>query len=136
MLKKAAVFLAAFILISCLWAFNKEPIFDEYAENYKICLGDGASSAEFVDVSKRQYAFYDEIRGESCIIDEMDAEKFFDEFGAKILFTEQTEQQISYYGYCPKIKRSVIICGKRVNVHLSLSKNRAVVGSPIIYGSF
>ena len=63
-------------------------------------------------------------------------EELLDFFNAKLIFTESTMEGISYYAYSKDLKRSTILNGKRINLHVHYSGKNVVVGTPIIFGSF
>ena len=42
----------------------------------------------------------------------------------------------SFYAYSKKLGKSVVINGKKINLHIAVAEDSAVVGTPIIFGGF
>lgn len=81
------------------------------------------------------------VRGESvCFTLNEEAEPFVfalvEEYNGKILFTEEVCGTRSYYAYVPTWKSGVAVNGVNVNLHIAVSENRCVVGTPVIFGGF
>ncbi len=77
------------------------------------------------------------VRGESVsIAAETSLEEVLSAFCAEVLFCEEAEGVTSYYCYSPTIKNGVAVKGVFVNLHVAISTERCVVGSPLIFGSF
>ena len=86
----------------------------------------------------KDYRFIKDVTGESVKISNLgfDVNEFFEKYNAKIVFTETTDGVVSYYGYSKDIKYQTTIGGKRINLHVAVTKDSVTVGAPIIYGSF
>ena len=138
MLKKAFFLLLAFVVIVVLWATNCVPLFKEVANKYELYISEHSSNALSVEVQKHEFPFVKNVTGESCkiAVEKFCLVEFFEDFNGEILFIEQTEEGVSYYGYSPLIKYRKQLRGEIINLHVFISKEQVTVGSPIIYGSF
>ncbi|MBO5926155.1 MAG: hypothetical protein J6Q38_01165 [Clostridia bacterium] len=65
-----------------------------------------------------------------------DYEKLIKNLNAKLVIKENLDGLTCFYYYSKKLPEVEIIKGKKVNLHIAVSNNRTVIGSPIIYGSF
>ena len=117
---------------------TQNPLFYGYGDTFEISTRSYSSNAILYNVNERQYRFTVNRTGESCEIftDEISVEKILEDFSAKLVFVEETARQTSYYAYSSKIKYLKILDGKKVNLHISISKERVKIGSPLIFGSF
>ena len=59
-----------------------------------------------------------------------------EKYSATVLFQEEGEGCVSYYCYSPKLKRSVQLDGKTVNLHIVEYDDGLRLGSPIIFGGY
>lgn len=57
-------------------------------------------------------------------------------YRAQILFTEETEGLISFYGYSPLLPDGIFLSGEKINLHIAVRENRVAVGTPIIFGGY
>ena len=78
------------------------------------------------------------LQGESvCFkLDKGVIEKILKEYKAKCVVKECGKDFYTEYYYSNKIPYNRLIGGVKVNLQVAYSQNTAVVGSPIIYGSF
>ena len=81
------------------------------------------------------------VRGESvCFGHEQDqkalVKRIFEEYGAKILFTESVCGVTSYYGYGAELGEPIFLGDIAVNLHVAVTESRCAVGTPIIFGGF
>ena len=77
------------------------------------------------------FSFAESDGGRDALIEEI-----VRQLGAEIIFEEEVNEVISYYCYTPIFLESLILQGKRINLHVAISKARCVVGTPIIFGGF
>lgn len=135
MLKKfyAVIFAAAFTI--ALTIFNNPPAFENYAEERTVYVSDSSSS---IFEKYPQFSFVNRQKGESCKIpvDNFDLQAFITEFCAEKVMTEKSADTVSYYFVSPKLKNCVTVNGKKINVHIAINDEYAVIGSPIIYGGY
>ena len=95
--------------------------------------------------TKSELGFFDcfKVKGESVSLrvenaDEEFIKKLFAEYGATLVFKEETGDVVSYYGYTQKWNEKVEMDGACINLHVAMQKNgdRVSVGSPMIFGGF
>ena len=78
-----------------------------------------------------------DLKGESVEFSKIeDAKRLIVNLRAKKILVEKTNDIYCEYFYSPYIPYSVWIKGNRINLHISYGKDKTVVGSPIIFGSF
>ncbi len=75
-------------------------------------------------------------KGDRYALSEEIARFMAEKFDAKILLQETTADVISYYCYTPRWQENIFVRGYVVNLHIAVSKDRVVVGTPIIFGGF
>jgi hypothetical protein len=138
MLKKCLAFILAIITIFAFNFLNNKPLFKKYADEFIVYVGEGGSLGKIIKVDYFGFLMQGRINGESCCFIDADfnLNDFFAEYNAKIVQVESTEDQVSYYAFSPQVKYSQRLFGKKVNLHVSVKKDRITVGSPLIYGSF
>ncbi len=78
------------------------------------------------------------VKGESVRIktDEVNLDEWLSLYGAKVLFTENFDDGISYYCYSPKLKTPILLDDKSVNLHIIVKEKELVLGSPIVFGGY
>jgi hypothetical protein len=122
------------VLIILCYAFLSSTDLIELLHGKKTTYLDSSSSLAEMVYDK---GVYFNKTGFSVELEEMiDLGDLLSSFGAKILFVEDTTDGTSYYAYSPKLKHVNIINKTRVNLHVHVSKDKMVVGSPLIFGSF
>lgn len=57
-------------------------------------------------------------------------------YGAEIQFIEECAEVTSFYAYTARWQDFILVGGKPVNLHIAVSKEKCVVGTPIIFGGF
>lgn len=108
---------------------------------HEFYLLSSSSSAKIVSLpeDKAQSFIYlkRELKGESVeFLNVEDAKRLIVSLRAKKILTENSNEFYCEYFYSPYIPYSVWIKGNRINLHISYGKEKTVVGSPIIFGSF
>lgn len=138
MLKKFSYILAVILTLACVGYVNTKPLFSNYSDSFTVYVGSNSSNAQILTVDSKDYRFIKDVTGESVKISNLgfDENEFFEKYNAKIVFTETTDGVVSYYGYSKDIKYQTTIGGKRINLHVAVTKDSVTVGAPIIYGSF
>lgn len=138
MIKKVFVFVISAIIILSLFVFNKMPIFANYANSYEAYLTDFSCSNKIINVNKFAYPFMFNIKGESAVLEKetFNLQTFLTDLNAKVVDIESGETYTCYYAYSPDIKKTKVINGQAVNLHIAITDKQVKVGSPIIYGSF
>ena len=138
MLKKFCYILAVALTLISLSYQSAKPLFLGYAENFEVYLGDSSSVSKILTVSKSDYPFINNLKGESVEIyrNDFDVDEFFNDYNAKIIFTERVGEIVSYYGYSKDVKYKKIINERAINLHVAVDGEKVKIGSPIIFGSF
>ena len=100
-----------------------------------------SSSAKMITLSYEQTKdfiyFKNQLKGESVVFyDCKKAKDLLAELNAKLVFKEKGEDFDCEYYYSPQISNAIYLNGKRINLHFCYSKDRVVVGSPLVFGSF
>jgi hypothetical protein len=93
----------------------------------------GKSSGEFYKVSSFSVCDYLCSDGVSFNITESETAEIIKKLNAKLVFSFCDGEITNYYYYSSKISKKEKIFEKAVNVHIAVSEDRAVFGSPIIY---
>lgn len=57
-------------------------------------------------------------------------------YKAKTLLTEEVDGIVSYYAYTPLWQDRLFLQGTRINLHIAISKEYCVVGTPVIFGGY
>ncbi len=137
MLKKTLVFFLAIICLIVGYFINNKPVFANYSDRLEVYLNSRSSQAQIVSVTPSDYLYLKNVRGESfkCEREEFNLQNFLSEFSAKLIFSEELENGISYYAYSPKIKYQITLNGQKINLQIFIGKI-VTVGSPMIFGSF
>lgn len=95
--------------------------------------------------TKTELGFFDcfQVQGESVSFsaegaDETLAQELLKNYGATLVFTEETSDVVSYYGYTEKWNEKIKMDGACINLHVAMQKNgdRVSVGCPLIFGGF
>ena len=136
MFKKLTIALLSICLIINIAIFNNQPIFSQFNDQCEVYLSN-SSNGQIVYADSKTYPFISGIYGESVTINKEDfaLQDFLSNMQAKIIFTEQIDEGISYYAYSPTIKYRTKIKNKIINLHVFVGAG-VKVGSPIIFGSF
>ena len=117
---------------------NSSTYFDKYNGAYEVYMFSNSSKAKIISVDKSRANSFVFKTGEAIFIEnsELEIDEIFEDFNALLLFTEENEEGISYYGYSKEVKFQKMIKGKVVNVQVFKGNNGFKIGVPIIYGSF
>lgn len=57
-------------------------------------------------------------------------------YNAKLVCVEELDGITNYYYYSKKLPKIEVVKDKKVNIHIAISLETIVVGSPIIYGAY
>ena len=140
--KSCAVILAMFIACS-FWVAYSKPLFLDYSDEFET-YSNLKSAGEIERQNKNSFTYVFIRYGEGITLDKqsvkklkLNKDKIFLEFNAKEVKTSASAVGTSFYGYSKNIKYCEIVDGKKINLHVFVSKDGSLsVGSPIIYGSF
>lgn len=64
------------------------------------------------------------------------ANEIMERYGAQVLFVEEVGGVKSYYCYTPQWEDTLALNGQTVNLHVAVSNEECVVGTPIIFDGF
>ena len=136
MLKKILIAISCILLFGLVWALNNDYVLTSFNGKRTVYLSSYSSNCRIENTNLNK-CFYLSSTGESVEIDsEIPYTEIFDFYNAKTVFIEDHFGGESYYGYSSKIKYSVKLNGKRVNIHVVKKSGKTVIGIPLIYGSF
>lgn len=141
------VFLAtvvAVISLFCVWSVNVcrlsslsgERVFYLHSASSQGLRKTGLALADFVNVRGESVCFSLENQAQTEADGLEIARALAAEFGAEILKTESCGNLFSYYAYTPRWADGVFVDGQKINLHVAVSGERCVVGTPIIFDGF
>ncbi len=129
MLKKFAVLTVAVSLFA-IYIFSNGLFLGKVATIVK----EGKSSGAFIE--KTVYPFEEKDGVFKIFSPSFDYLAFAKDYGCKLAFIERSSEITSYYFYTKRLPRFEVIKGEKINVHVAVSKDQTVIGSPIIYGGY
>jgi len=137
MFKKVFCLLSALVVLSAAWVVNSKSDFSSYASSFEVYSLTSSSSALIEIKTKNDLLLSFNRYGTSCVVDNLvTVEQIINDFNAKILFIETTENGISYYAFSENLKYRASIKGEVINLHIFDNGEFLKIGSPIIFGSF
>lgn len=76
--------------------------------------------------------------GESMFFDNVEISNILNKLNAKVIFSEYISSRNLTLLYCqsPKIRKSVLVKNKQINLQIVLADDYVVIGWPLILGSF
>lgn len=135
--KTAALILCAFVCAAAFWIFNSPLAFEE-SESYTFFCGNTSANCREVTVhdnaALKKLALKD-VNGESTFYSTLDVQKFLEELGAEVIFTEQLEDSLNLY-CSADLPYSTELYGHEINLHVCIKDEGVKVGSPIIFGGY
>ena len=136
MSKKVISGLAVSVLFSLLIFCYGAPVFNGYSDKYTV-YSLSSSSGKEEKVSASDFPLIKK-GGESFEINsgEISVGEILSRYNAKLIFTERIAEGIGYYAYSERIPYAKTVKNKKINLHIFVGKEKTVVGSPIIFGSF
>ena len=96
-----------------------------------------SSQAKIQTKLRLQDVFF--LTGESVRLEEStqtDALEIIKELGAEIVFCERVGETVSIYAFSPNLPQGILLYGKMVNLHIAISTQGCMVGTPIIFGGY
>ena len=119
-----------------LFVLLRAPAFEK-GESYTFYMGANSSalaiSSDFPAFDKLRLG---EVKGESVQYAGNRLDELKTKYRAKLLFTEEACGIINYYFYSPVLKSGVLLNGQPVNLHIAVSAEKTVAGTPLIFGGF
>ena len=123
-----------FLTLANFLYFNSNYALGGVGKNHTLYLSSSSSQIIKASVCDK---ILGKVKAESCEVSlDFDVLEFFNSLGASLSFIEQTDDTISYYAFSPKISYLENIKGEKINLHVSINKERIKIGTPIIYESF
>jgi hypothetical protein len=123
------------LIYSFAWGIGNSPFpFEKEKEYY---LYSPSSQAQITSSIDAYDLFF--LKGESAKITTGESvDEVLSRYGAEIIFTEKFDEAggISYYCYSPKLKQPILLDGKFVNLHVVVTANGIVLGTPIVFGGY
>ena len=124
------VVVMAFVLISLMPKIEgdkKQYYNNPHSLASEITVGDGVSGvAGWVSV-KAESAYFS---------GDCDLDAILKRYNARVVLEERVDDIVCYYCRAYRLGQSVSIGGKKVNLHISVSPQGFVVGTPIICGGY
>lgn len=125
-------------VIACLvflYLLINAPAF-ENGEGYTFYLGKNSSALAVQTDTPAFTKLSLNVYGESVQYDGDRLEELIQKYRAKLLFTEEACGVKNYYFYSPLMSSSVELAGVAVNLHIAVSEQKTVIGTPLIFGGF
>lgn len=102
-----------------------------------ICSTNNSISSEILALG------YDEVnidRSNDCeiieIVDKIDYRRIINELNIEISNIDEVSDRIIIEGYTNKVNNYILINNKKINIQMSVSSDKIIIGSPLIYNSF
>lgn len=98
-----------------------------------------SASSQGLQTSRLEGLDFLRVKGESVFIasdTQPHVQEIIKSYGASVVWTEQIDGVTSYYCYTPRWKETVVVNGRRVNLHIACVNGGFALGSPIIFGGY
>ncbi len=130
--------LLLFTILTFLYSIiiYSRPVLFKYAEKVTVYTNNPSSTAQFFTVQKDDFLGIESIKGESCVFEQTSLKSIVEKFNFTIVKTEVLEGVTCYYATTDLLPYSIKINGLKVNAQIAVTKNRVVLGTPIIFGSY
>ena len=131
---KNTLIISLFSLIIFVFGANSMPL---YNKNCTVAVN--SSSGAFYQTSSFSFkdAFLSDGASATYPLNYDYTSKIINYYNAKLVTKSALEGYCNnYYYYTPSLPNSVVINGKKVNVHIAVSDNCVTVGYPIIYYAY
>ena len=140
MFKKTVLGLCCLLILSLMDISGQKLIFGG-GDYYIFYSGNESSEAQMVTAQGFEAlevkASLQDIRGESAYFLNADCSKeILKSYEASIVFSETVSGIKNIYAYTKKIKNCIMLNGKKINIHIAVSADKTVAGSPIIFGGY
>lgn len=132
MFKKILCLSFAIFLIMFMWNINAFTNKLPNSVNHNAFLDSSSSVCRFSS-EKRQFFK----KGESYQLEKKeDLHNILSFYNAKLELVEEIEDGTNYYAYSKDLRYCKEIKGKIINLHIFIGKNKTIIGTPLIFGSF
>ena len=119
-----------------LYVLLHAPVF-ETGETYTFYLGANSSALSVSsDTPLLDKLTLSGIKGESVQYSGDKLQELKEKYRAELLFTEEACGVTNYYFYAPALRGAVAVKGRLVNLHIAVSAEKTVAGTPLIFGGF
>lgn len=133
MFKKIIYLTLAFFMIIFLWTVNSVSTQLKGANNFEVFLYKNSSECKI----ERKNTFNFLKKGESYYLENsLNLNEILNYYDAELIETEETEYGTNYYAYSKNLKYIKKVKGKKINLHIFIGKNKTVIGTPFIFGSY
>ena len=132
-IKGISLILAAFAAGAFCFLLTRSPVFAG-GSGYE--FSGGASSSAGITVAENPvlYKLFTPVAGESARYAGDRCEEIWEQFSARLLFTEEACGVVNYYLYSPRLGAGVVLNGFLVNLHIAVGEGQTAVGTPLIFG--
>ncbi len=139
-MKKIGIVLILFlIIISGVKTENKFTLLDYFSGEYLVYTSQdsGKDSVDLGFCYVNSKAKDNHVIGESMVIENLEVSSAINQLQARIVKTEYLENGTTViYAYTSLIDDKVKVFDKNVNLQIAIKDSRAVIGWPLILGSF
>lgn len=133
MFKKIIYLSFAIFLIMFMWTVNSTT--NKISSNARVQVFLYSNSSNCEIITEKGINFFK--KGECYQIEnEEDIQKIIEFYDAKIKLIEKIEEGTNIYAYSKNLKYSEKIGGEIINLHIFIGKNKTIIGTPFIYGSY
>ena len=132
--KLALTLLLCALSAAMLFVLRHAPAFSG-GETYTLSLG-ANSSAQMLTLKTPPFVLPQNVKGESTVYEGDRAQHLLTAFRARVLFTEEAANTVSYYCFSPFLGEGLKLNGAYVNLHIAVGEGRTAVGTPVIFGGF
>lgn len=126
----------ALLTMVFLFVLLHAPAF-ERGKDYKFYFGANSSAqALSSDCPALDKLFLGNVKGESV---RYEGDRYFllkEKYRAEVQFIEEVCGITNYYMYSPCFRETVALSGHAVNLHIAVSGEETVIGTPLIFGGF
>ena len=136
-LKLVFVIIASAVVMTGVGVLPQRLCF-EGGSGYTFYCGTSSQDCKVVKADKSPKTakiFLKNICGESCEYQKLDIESFLKQYDGEILFKEELSDSVNYYCRAD-LPYFVELRGERINLHICVRDDTAIVASPIIFGGY
>ncbi len=136
--KGVFTFLVCVFVVGVSFYINSTSLFYTFNGKNEVYLNYNSSNAKIIAINKEDIKNFISKKGEAIFIEKkgLCPYKLMEEFSAKLILVEKTNEGVSYYAYFKDIKYVKNVKGEKINLHIFISDKGTKIGSPLIYGSF
>lgn len=136
--RMAAILIFAATLLLLVAAMQKRLIFSG-GESYRFYIGDTSANCREIYSSSEAAPILrltlSDLSGECAAYSRLNTEEFLRSVNGEIVFTEEVDGAVNYYCRAD-LPYSITLYGEEINLHICVTDERVLVGSPIIFGGY